>query len=348
MPVGTQGSVKALGPRDLGEVGATMMLCNAYHLHLRPGTSILEKAGGVHRICSWERPILTDSGGFQIFSLSGMNRVSEDGVEFRSHLDGSKSFFTPESVVDLQRSIGSDIMMVLDECLHFSCSEEEVSKSNDLTVRWAMRAKDRFDTTEPIYGHRQALFGIVQGGVFEKVRQESSSRLVDMGFDGYAIGGLSVGEPADLMYRMTEICDEILPSEKPRYLMGVGTPENILESIERGVDMFDCVLPTRNARNATLFTRQGKLHIRNARFADDFAPVDTECQCHTCRQFTRAYLRHLFKAGELLAFQLASLHNLFFYGWLCRAAHEAIMAGVFPAWKDEQMQRLTTEVVELS
>jgi queuine tRNA-ribosyltransferase len=347
MPVGTQGAVKAVEPRELVEIGAPMMLCNAYHLCLRPGREIIGRAGGLHRFIGWDRPILTDSGGYQVFSLSEMSSVSDEGVEFRSHLDGTRILFTPESVIDLQRSIGSDIMMVLDECTPFPCTEEQASLSNRLTVHWAERARERFEETGDLYGNKQALFGIVQGSVYEDLRKESAESIVSLKFDGYAIGGLSVGEPAEIMYRMTETCTRVLPSEKPRYLMGVGTPENILESIERGIDMFDCVLPTRNGRNATLFTRQGKVRIRGAGFADDFTPVDPECGCYTCRHFTRAYLRHLFKADEILALQLASLHNLSFYLWLCRTARGMILSDKFLDWKSEILEKFEVEVEEI-
>lgn len=346
MPVGTQGTVKAVEPRELDEIGAKVILGNTYHLYLRPGTRLLEQAGGLHRFIGWNKPVLTDSGGYQVFSLSDLRGIDEDGVEFKSHLDGSSHRFTPEGVIDIQRSLGSDIMMVLDECTPFPCDESYAFSSHQLTLRWAGRCLQRMGETKPLYGCGQSLFGIVQGSVYPDIREASAKALVDMDFEGYAIGGLSVGEPADIMYRMTEICTDILPSLKPRYLMGVGTPENILESIDRGVDMFDCVMPTRNGRNAVLFTRNGKINMRNSCFTDDFSPVDAECSCYTCRTFSRAYLRHLFKAKEILALQLASIHNLFFYIWLVTTAREQILENGFSVWKDEQLRNFSREVPE--
>ena len=333
MPVGTQGSVKAVEPRELEELGARIILGNTYHLYLRPGTGIIEHAGGLHRFAGWTRPILTDSGGYQVFSLSDLRGISEQGVEFKSHLDGSAHLFTPEKVVDIQRSLGADIMMVLDECTPYPCGEEYAALSNELTVRWADRCRGQAARTTARYGYSQALFGIVQGSTYPRLRERSARALVGMGFDGYAIGGLSVGEPAGEMYAVTEMTTSFLPADKPRYLMGVGTPDNILESIARGVDMFDCVLPTRNGRNAVVFTREGKLNLRNAAYAQDFTSVDEACACYTCRNFTRAYLRHLFKAGEIMALQLASIHNLSFYLWLVRTAREEILADRFEEWK---------------
>lgn len=344
MPVGTQGTVKAVEPRELDEIGAQVILGNTYHLYLRPGTKLVEQAGGLHRFIGWNKPLLTDSGGYQVFSLSDLRGIDEDGVDFKSHIDGSAHRFTPEGVIDIQRSLGSDIMMVLDECTPFPCDEGYAFSSHQLTLRWAERCLQRMAETHPLYGHGQTLFGIVQGSVYPEIREASAKALAAMDFEGYAIGGLSVGEPADMMYRMTEICTDILPSLKPRYLMGVGTPENILESIERGVDMFDCVMPTRNGRNAVLFTRNGKLNMRNACFTDDFSPVDAECGCYTCRTFSRAYLRHLFKAKEILALQLASIHNLFFYLWLVRTAREHIINKDFAGWKAEQIRTFSKEV----
>ena len=343
MPVGTQGSVKAVEHRELLEIGAKVILGNTYHLYLRPGTEIMQKAGGLHSFMNWDRPILTDSGGYQVFSLSDMRGIEEDGVTFKSHLDGSTHMFSPERVIDIQRSLGSDIMMVLDECTPYPCEEGYARDSHKLTLRWAERCKTRQMDTKPFYGYQQSLFGIVQGSTFPAIREASAEGLLKIGFEGYAIGGLSVGEPAQDMYAMTEICTAILPPEKPRYLMGVGTPENLLESIDRGIDMFDCVLPTRNGRNAVVFTRSGKLNLRNATHSLDFSPVDPECECYTCSNFTRAYLRHLFKASEILALQLASIHNLSFYLWLLRAAREAILNDEFQSWKNEQLGRLSKE-----
>jgi queuine tRNA-ribosyltransferase len=340
MPVGTQGTVKAVTPAGLEATGAEIMLSNTYHLYLRPGTSILEQGGGLHKFIGWRHPILTDSGGYQVFSLSELRKIEEQGVVFRSHLDGSAHTFTPESVVDIQRSIGSDIMMVLDECAPYPCSHEYASASNEMTMRWAMRAKKRLQETAPRYGASQALFAIVQGSVFKDLRTYSAETLTGMDFEGYAIGGLAVGEPAPAMYEVIDTCTAILPREKPRYLMGVGTPENILEAIERGVDMFDCVLPTRNGRNASLFTARGPMTITNAKFKDDFTPVDESCGCYTCTHFTRAYLRHLFQAHEILGLQLATTHNLYFYQWLTRSAREAITAGRFASWKQDVLSTL--------
>jgi queuine tRNA-ribosyltransferase len=346
MPVGTQGSVKAVEPRELEEIGAQIILGNTYHLYLRPGCEILGKAGGLHRFAAWPHPILTDSGGYQVFSLSDLRGIDDDGVIFNSHIDGSSHRFTPESVIDTQRALGSDIMMVLDECAPFPCEEAYAAKSHQLTLRWAERCRKHLDATSPRYGHGQALFGIVQGNVYEHLRVLSAEGLIGMDFDGYAIGGLSVGEPADVMYRMTELCTALLPATKPRYLMGVGTPENIIESIARGVDMFDCVMPTRNGRNAMVFTRNGRMNLRNARYATDFGPIDPECSCYACRTFTRAYIRHLTKSREILALQLASMHNLAFYLWLVRSARDAIMHNCFASWKAEilsSLSRMTDE-----
>jgi len=346
MPVGTQGAVKAVEPRELVEIGARIILANTYHLYLRPGSDLIERAGGLHAFAGWQLPILTDSGGYQVFSLSDLRDLEEEGVQFKSHLDGSTHLFTPERVVDIQRSLGSDIMMVLDECTPFPCEAGYAAASNDMTIRWAARCRERFNATQPRYGRGQVLFAIVQGSTFPGLREQSARELVGMGFDGYAIGGLSVGEPAAVMYAMTEICTAVLPADRPRYLMGVGTPENILECIERGVDMFDCVLPTRNGRNAVLFTRSGKLNMRNAMFAADARPVDATCDCYTCSNFTRAYLRHLFKAQEILALQLASIHNLSFYLWLARTARQEILNDSYHAWKAGEMRMLTADVVE--
>jgi queuine tRNA-ribosyltransferase len=346
MPVGTQGTVKAIEPRELEEIGARIILGNTYHLYLKPGVELIENAGGLHRFINWDRPILTDSGGYQVFSLPDFRGIDADGVQFKSHHDGSLHRFTPESVVDVQRSLGSDIMMVLDECPPFPCDEEYASASNTLTMQWAQRCRRRFEETGSRYGADQSLFAIVQGGVYPRLREVSANGLVAMNFDGYAIGGLSVGEPAETMYAMTSLCDALLPREKPRYLMGVGTPENIMEAIERGVDMFDCVLPTRNGRNAMLFTRSGKVNIRNAQSSTDLSPVDRECDCYTCTNFSRAYLRHLFKAREILGLQLATIHNLAFYLWLTRSAREAILRDRYTDWKLEMLGKLSLNQTE--
>ncbi len=347
MPVGTQGTVKAIQPRELEEIGAEVILGNTYHLYLRPGTEILEQAGGLHAFNGWKKPILTDSGGFQVFSLSELRKISEEGVQFRSHLDGSTHFFTPENVVDTQRSIGSDIMMVLDECPPYPSTFEYAKLSGELTLRWAERCLNRFRETEGLYGYTQALFGIVQGSTFPELRKFSANGLVSLEFDGYAIGGLAVGEPAESMYEMISVCTEILPEQKPRYLMGVGTPENLLEAIERGVDMFDCVMPTRNGRNAMLFTSHGNLNITNAQFKNNFEPVDAQCGCYTCQNFSRAYVNHLFRAKEILGLQLATIHNLAFYQTLMKEARHAIACGEFAKWKKQRLfnQEEVTEYI---
>ena len=340
MPVGTSGSVKAIEQRELTGLGAEILLGNTYHLYLRPGTGILEAAGGLHRFMGWDGSILTDSGGFQVFSLSGLRTITEEGVKFRSHLDGSGHLFTPEKVVDIQRSIGSDIMMVLDECVESPCDREYVASSNARTLRWAERALRQFHASAPLYGYPQAIFGIIQGGTYPDIREYSATVLRDMEFDGYAVGGLAVGEPASEMYDMIGISTAIMPAQKPRYLMGVGTPENLLEAIARGIDMFDCVLPTRNGRNAMLFTSAGTMTITNAKYKNDFTPVDPDCCCYTCSSFTRAYLRHLFQAREILALQLSTIHNLAFYQTLMRSARQAIRSGSFSGWKRETLARM--------
>ncbi|MFH0735039.1 MAG: tRNA guanosine(34) transglycosylase Tgt [bacterium] len=345
MPVGTQGTVKAVPNLFLKEeIKAQIILSNTYHLYLRPGTEVLEAAGGLHNFMNWDKPILTDSGGFQIFSLNDLRKLKRDGVEFSSHIDGSKHYFTPEKVIGIQRSIGSDIMMVLDECTPYPCDYEYAKKSKDLTTRWAILNKEAFDNSTPLYGKSQALFGIIQGSVYKDLREESARELIKMDFNGYAIGGLAVGEPMETMYDIVNFTTDIMPYDKPRYLMGVGRPENILESIERGVDMFDCVMPTRNARNAYLFTKNGYLTIRNARYKSDFKPIDETCDCYTCKNFTRAYLRHLFIAKEILALELASIHNLKFYLNLVREAREHIKENDFSIWKNEIVKKITNNI----
>jgi len=342
MPVGTQGSVKAVNQDYLEkDIKAQIVLSNTYHLYLRPGQGILEKAGGLHRFMSWNKPILTDSGGYQVFSLSDLRKLKKDGVEFRSHLDGSKHFFSPAKVIEIQRSIGSDIMMVLDECTPFPCEYEYAVKSTDLTSEWAVLNKESFEKTEPLYGHKQYQFGIIQGSIYKDLREKSAKDLLGIGFDGYAIGGLAVGEPTEIMYDMVDFTTDFLPAEQPRYLMGVGRPENILEAIERGIDMFDCVMPTRNARNSNLFTSSGVLSMRNSKFKDDFSCIDDECTCYLCSNFTKAYLRHLFIAGEILALELASIHNLHFYLNLVKMARERIIEGNFINWKNETIKKVT-------
>ncbi|MDH7604181.1 MAG: tRNA guanosine(34) transglycosylase Tgt [Melioribacter sp.] len=336
MPVGTQGTVKAITQRILKEeVKAEIILSNTYHLYLRPGTEILKAAGGLHKFMNWDLPILTDSGGFQIYSLSDLRKLKNDGVEFRSHLDGSIHFFTPKKVIEIQRSIGSDIMMPLDECTPYPCDYEYAKKSKELTSKWAILNKEAFELTYSLYGYEQYLFGIVQGSVYKDLRESSARDLTKLEFDGYAIGGLAVGEPIEVMYDIVDFTTDFLPENKPRYLMGVGRPENILEAIAKGIDMFDCVMPTRNARNAYLFTSQGIVSMRNAAYKDDFSPLDPECNCYTCKNFSRAYLRHLFNAKEILALELATIHNLTFYLNLVRTAREKIKEGTFVEWKDE-------------
>ena len=342
MPVGTVGSVKAVHFHELeNDIKAQIILGNTYHLYLRPGMDIIEKAGGLHKFNGWKRPILTDSGGFQVFSLSANLKLKEEGAYFRSHIDGSKHLFTPEGVVDIQRSIGSDIMMALDECPPGDSDYQYAKKSLALTLRWLRRGWDHYKATDGKYGYSQAYFPIVQGCVYKDLRQESAKFVADLGADGNAIGGLAVGEPTEKMYEMIEIVNEILPKDKPRYLMGVGTPANILEAIERGVDMMDCVMPTRNGRNGMLFTKNGIMNMRNKKWADDFSPIEIDGASEVDRMYSRAYLRHLFVSQEILAMQIASIHNLAFYLWLVGEARSHILAGDFKAWKDETVVRVT-------
>lgn len=333
MPVGTCGAVKAVHFGELREqVKAQIILGNTYHLYLRPGLDVLRAAGGLHGFNGWERPILTDSGGFQVFSLTGIRKLREEGCEFRSHIDGSKHFFTPENVMDTERVIGADIMMALDECPPGKSDYEYAKKSLGLTQRWLDRCIKHFNETMPLYGYEQSLFPIVQGCTYKDLRQDAAKFVADKGADGNAIGGLAVGEPTEVMYEMIEIVNEILPKNKPRYLMGVGTPQNILEAIERGVDMFDCVMPTRNGRNAMLFTYNGTMNMRNKKWETDFSPIDSD-GCESDKVYTKAYLHHLFKAQELLAMQIASIHNLAFYLRLVTDARQHIEQGDFVKWK---------------
>ena len=342
MPVGTLGSVKGVHQHELKEdIQAQIILGNTYHLYLRPGLDVLRQAGGLHRFNGFDRPMLTDSGGFQVFSLAGIRKLSEKGCEFRSHIDGSKHFFTPEGVMDIERTIGADIMMAFDECPPGTASYDYAAKSLKLTHGWLERCVKRYNETEPLYGYHQTLFPIVQGCVYPELRRESAHFAANLDAEGYAIGGLAVGEPAEQMYEMIEVVNEILPTDRPRYLMGVGTPVNILETIERGVDMFDCVMPTRNGRNAMLFTAQGIMNMRNAKWATDFSPVDADAHSFVDTQYTKAYLHHLFKAKELLAMQIASIHNLAFYLWLVREARRQILADKFAAWKAQMIPRLS-------
>ena len=340
MPVGTCGSVKGVHFSELcSQVKAQIILGNTYHLYLRPGLAILRKAGGLHKFNGWEKPILTDSGGFQVFSLTGIRKLSEEGCEFRSHIDGSKHFFTPENVMDTERVIGADIMMAFDECPPGKSDYAYAKKSLLLTQRWLDRCIKRFEETEPLYGYKQSLFPIVQGCTYKDLRTEAAKFVADKGADGNAIGGLAVGEPKEVMYEMIEVVNDILPKDKPRYLMGVGTPENILEAIARGVDMFDCVMPTRNGRNAMLFTYEGTINIRNKKWEMDFSPIDPE-GCETDLVYTKAYLHHLFKAQELLAMQIASIHNLSFYLRLVTDARKHIEQGDFMQWKNSIVEQL--------
>ena len=340
MPVGTCGSVKGVHFEELRQqVKAQIILGNTYHLYLRPGLEILQQAGGLHRFGGWDRPILTDSGGFQVFSLTGIRKLREEGCEFRSHVDGSKHFFTPENVMDTQRVIGADIIMAFDECPPGQSDFQYAKKSLMLTQRWLDRCFKRFNETSPLYGHQQSLFPIVQGCTFKELRRDAAKYVADKGADGNAIGGLAVGEPTEVMYEMIETVNEILPKDKPRYLMGVGTPQNILEAIERGVDMFDCVMPTRNGRNAMLFTYEGTMNMRNKKWENDFTPIDEE-GCYTDRVYTKAYLHHLFKAQELLAMQIASIHNLAFYLRLVGDARAHIIQGDFTTWKRSVIDQL--------
>jgi len=333
MPVGTVGSVKAVNQDDLAEkIKAQIILGNTYHLYLRPGNEIMNNAGGLHSFMRWDRPILTDSGGYQIFSLSDNRELNEEGATFKSHLDGSKHLFTPENVVETQRVLGSDIMMILDECPPYPAEREYVKKSMELTHRWAKRGREAFLKTEPLYGHKQAQFGIVQGGTYKDLRKESSEYMASLDFEGLAIGGLSVGEPADLMYEITDVNTDYLPEDKPRYLMGVGTPANLLQCVARGVDMFDCVMPTRNARNGMIFTRNGKINLRNAKWRHHHEPLDTEFPSDLCSKYKMSYLHHLFKSNELLGLELASKQNLTFYIWLMTLARQKIEGGTFHSW----------------
>lgn len=345
MPVGTAATVKAVHQRELvNDVKAQIILGNTYHLYLRPGLDILERAGGLHKFNGWTGPILTDSGGYQVFSLKDIRKISEEGVKFQSHIDGSRHLFTPENVMDTQRTIGADIIMAFDECAPYPCDYTYAKKSMEMTHRWLTRCIDRFDSTEGKYGYSQALFPIVQGSTYKDLRIQSAEFIAEQNREGNAIGGLAVGEPAEKMYETIDYVNDILPKDKPRYLMGVGTPENILEGIALGIDMFDCVMPTRNARNGMLFTTQGIINIRNEKWKDDFTPIDETLGGYVSTFYSKAYLRHLVKCDEILAAQIASVHNLTFYLWLVGQAREHILAGDFLTWKnamvEQTMQRL--------
>lgn len=342
MPVGTVGSVKGVNQRDLIEdVGAQIILGNTYHLYLRPGVDTIKMAGGLHKFMNWNRPILTDSGGYQVFSLAENRKLKDEGAHFSSHIDGSKHLFTPENIVDIQRIIGADIVMAFDECTPFPCEYTYAKKSMELTHRWLARGLNHFDNTESLYGYNQTFFPIVQGSVFDDLRQQSAKTIASFERDGYAIGGLSVGEPVEQMYDMIDVVNEILPENKPRYLMGVGTPANILEGIARGIDMFDCVMPTRNGRNGMLFTRDGVINIKNVKWKNDFSPIEENGASFVDSEFSKAYLRHLIVSKEILGAQIASLHNLAFYLWLVTEARTKIIDGTFTSWKNEMLEKLS-------
>ena len=341
MPVGTAGTVKGVNQRDLqNDIKAEIILGNTYHLNLRPGVQVLEKAGGLHQFMNWQKPILTDSGGYQVYSLTEVRKLTEEGVKFRSHIDGSLHFISPEVSMDIQRSIGADIFMAFDECTPYPCEYGYAKKSMEMTHRWLKRCCDHVDKTQPLYGHEQTLFPIVQGSVYKDLRKESAEAIASFNREGNAIGGLSVGEPAEEMYEMTELVCDFLPQDKPRYLMGVGTPANILECIALGIDMFDCVMPTRNARNGMLFTSEGIINIRNEKWKEDFSPIDPNGTCFVDTNYSKAYLRHLFVCKEMLGAQLATLHNLTFYLWLVKTAREKIIEGVFYDWKNEMVKKV--------
>jgi len=342
MPVGTAGTVKAVTQQDLKkEVDAQIILGNTYHLYLRPGTGILRAAGGLHKFNGWDRPILTDSGGYQVYSLEGNRKIKEEGVTFKSHIDGSSHFFSPEYVMDIQREIGADIIMAFDECAPYPCDKKYAKDSMEMTHRWLDRCISRMKETEPLYGYQQSLFPIVQGSVYPDLRKISAEKIASVGCDGNAIGGLSVGEPHEEMYAMTELVCDILPQDKPRYLMGVGTPSNILECIALGVDMFDCVMPTRNARNGQLFTWKGIMNMRNKKWESDFSPLDSDGTSYVDQFYSKAYVRHLFIAQEILALQIASLHNLAFYLDLVKESRKQIIAGTFADWKKKVVPQLS-------
>ncbi len=341
MPVGTAGTVKGLHQRELAnDVKADIILGNTYHLYLRPGLETLQSAGGLHRFNAWDKPILTDSGGYQVYSLSGVRKIKEEGVTFRSHIDGSKHLFTPENVMDTQRIIGADIIMAFDECTPYPCDYKYAKRSMEMTHRWLKRCCERFDQTEPLYNYDQTLFPIVQGSTYKDLRIQSAESIASFNREGNAIGGLSVGEPAEEMYAMTEIVTNILPADKPRYLMGVGTPVNILECIALGIDMFDCVMPTRNARNGMLFTREGIINIKNEKWKNDFSVIDSQSDLFADLQYSKAYLRHLIISKEILGAQIASLHNLHFYLWLVKEARKQIIDGTFYEWKNKMVKQL--------
>jgi len=334
MPVGTAATVKAMTPEELKDMNAEIILSNTYHLYLRPGHELIEKAGGLHKFMNWDRPILTDSGGFQVFSLGDLRKITEEGVEFRSHIDGSKHFLSPEKATEIQNALGSDIMMAFDECAPYPADHDYVKKSLERTTRWAKRCKDAHKNPE-----KQALFGIVQGGMYKDLREQSVKELLELDFPGYSVGGLSVGEPKELMNEVLDYTVPLLPKDKPRYLMGVGSPDALIDGVIRGIDMFDCVLPTRIARNGTAMTSQGKVVIKNAKYFDDFSPLDPECDCYTCRNYTKSYIRHLFKANEILSSRLLTTHNLYFLINLMKDVRQAIMDDRLLDFKEEFFAR---------
>lgn len=331
IPVGTQASIKTLCSKEMEELGAEMILGNTYHLYLRPGHKLIQKAGGLHKFMSWHKPILTDSGGYQVFSLNPLAKISEEGVSFKSYLDGSLHQFTPEKVIEIQHSLDADIIMPLDECVPYPSSYPFTKRATEFTMDWARRSK--FEHEKDKSKERQTLFGIIQGGIYPNLRELCASFMVDLDFPGFALGGLSVGEPNETRQEITELTLSFLPEDRPRYIMGVGTPEDIVETVYRGVDMFDCVLPTRNARNGTIFTRRGKMIIKAARYAEDFSPIDEKCSCLTCKNYSRAYIRHLFQSGEIAGLRLATIHSLYFYLNLMKELREAIMKGTFTEWR---------------
>ncbi|MDC3336646.1 tRNA guanosine(34) transglycosylase Tgt [Flavobacteriales bacterium] len=345
MPVGTAGTVKAVHQRELkADINAEIILGNTYHLYLRPGLDVISEAGGIHQFNGWDRPILTDSGGYQVYSLSNTRKIKEEGVTFSSHIDGSKHLFSPEKVMDIQRTIGADIIMAFDECTPYPCEHQYADQSLDMTHRWLKRCIEQFDKTSCSYGYQQSLFPIVQGSVYKDLRIKSAEFVADQNRDGNAIGGLSVGEPDEDLYTMTELVCDILPEDKPRYLMGVGTPINILEAIDRGVDMFDCVMPTRNARNGMLFTKNGIINIRNKKWYKDFSPLDPEGNSYVDTAYSKAYLRHLVHSNEMLGAQIASIHNLSFYLWLVKEARQHIENDTFKVWKDDMIPKLSARL----
>lgn len=345
MPIGTQGSVKTVSSEDLEQVGAQIILGNSYHLYLRPGHELIQKAGGLHKFMSWNRPILTDSGGYQIFSLNSLAKVTEEGVRFQSHWDGSFHHFTPAKVIEIQRSLGADIIMTLDECVPYPATFEQARRASDFSLDWAGKCKiehERFDSNSQ-RGMPQALFGIIQGSTYSELREDCAKSILDLDFPGYAIGGLSVGEPKTTMFEIIDMLSSMLPEHRPRYLMGAGTPADMVKAVTKGVDMFDCVLPTRNARNGTVFTAKGKLPLRNAEFASDFSPIDPDCDCVTCKNYTRAYIRHLIQVGEITGLRLATLHSLHFYMDLMNKIREAILRGDFARWSERFLAEYGSE-----